>query len=102
MKDTEKWYEALHVNSLNQRYAIETTEHGIIGTANLVDINWKDRNAFHGILIGEKDTRGKGYALDTIMAIMRYSFEELGLNRLDTTIIANNEASLKLYIDKCG
>lgn len=100
--DQMKWFESLNANSLNQRYAITTQEDGLIGTANLVDINWKDRNAQHGILIGDKNLRGKGYAVDTIMAIMRYSFEELGLNRLDTTIIEYNEPSFSVYANKCG
>ncbi len=34
--------------------------------------------------------------------MMRYAFEELQLERLDTTIIAHNKASLRLYIERCG
>ena len=36
------------------------------------------------------------------MAVMRYAFEELQLNRLDGAIIDYNEASKRLYCDKCG
>jgi RimJ/RimL family protein N-acetyltransferase len=74
----------------------------LIGTANLVDIDWKNRNAFHGLLLGDRDIRGKGYGVDTVMTLMRYAFEELGLERLDGSMIAYNEASLRLYIGKCG
>jgi RimJ/RimL family protein N-acetyltransferase len=74
----------------------------MIGTANLVNINWKDRNAFHGMMLGDKDIRGKGYGTDTIMAIMRYAFEELGLQRLDGSMFEYNAASLAVYIKKCG
>jgi len=102
MKDQQKWFDNLSVSSLHQRFAIEVNDLGIIGTANLVDINWKDKNAFHGMLLGDKDIRGKGYAVDTIMTIMRYAFEELGLNRLDGSIIEYNEASFGVYIKKCG
>lgn len=102
MIDQKKWFESLNVNSPNQRFSIVTDEEGLIGTANLININWKDKNAHHGMLLGDKDLRGKGYAVDTIMAIMRYSFEELGLNRLDGSIIDYNEASKGVYINKCG
>jgi len=37
-----------------------------------------------------------------VMAIMRYAFEELGLNRLDGSMIEYNTASLRLYCGKCG
>ena len=98
MKDQQKWFESLSVGSLHQRFAIDTEELGLIGTANLVDINWKDKNAHHGMLLGDKDMRGKGYAVDTIMTIMKYAFEELGLNRLDGSIIEYNEPSYGVYV----
>jgi len=98
----ERWFESLQSDELNQRFAIDTEQHGLIGTANLVNINWKDRNAFHGMLLGDKDIRGQGYGTDTVMAIMRYAFEELGLERLDGSVIEYNEASLRLYLGRCG
>jgi RimJ/RimL family protein N-acetyltransferase len=101
-QDQLKWFQSLNLNSLNQRFAIEAPQIGLIGMANLVDVNWKDRNAFHGILLGDIDVRGKGYGTDTVMTIMRYAFEELNLQRLDTTIIEYNAPSLKLYTERCG
>ena len=98
----DKWFERIQSDELNQRFAIVTPEQALIGTANLVDINWKDRNAFHGMLIGDKDNRSKGYGTETVMAIMRYCFEELGLERLDTSIIEYNASSHRWDIGKCG
>ena len=102
MQDQEKWFASLSLGSNNQRFAIDAPDLGLIGMANLVDINWKDRNAFHGMLLGNKDTRGKGYGIDTVMAINRFAFEELGLMRMNTTIIASNEPSIGVYTKKCG
>lgn len=99
--DQEKWFNSLSLTSNNQRFAIETEELGLIGMANLVDINWKDRNAFHGMLLGE-ESRGKGFGVDTVTAINKYVFEELGFMRMDTTIISYNDASLAVYTKKCG
>jgi len=98
----EDWYQRIKSDELNQRYAIITKECGLIGTANLVDINWKDRNAFHGMMIGENNIRGKGFGVDTVMTIMRYAFAELGLERLDGSMIEFNEPSINLYCKKCG
>ena len=102
MSDQKAWLESINVSSLNQRFAIDSPDLGLIGTANLVNINWKDRNAFHGMLLGDKDMRGKGYGVDTIMTIMKYAFEELGLMRLDGSMIEYNKPSLGVYIKKCG
>ena len=101
-KDQEKWYDSLSGNSLNQRFAIDTIDLGLIGMANLVDLNWKDRNAVHGMLLGNEEARGQGFGIDTVMAINRFAFEELGLNRMDTTIISYNDPSIGVYTKKCG
>lgn len=100
-RDQLQWFNGLTLNSLHQRFAIEDEKEMLIGTANLVNINWKDRNAEHGLLI-ERGARGKGYGQDVVMAIMRYAFDELGLNRLDSTIISYNKPSIQLYTGKCG
>ncbi|WP_203332247.1 GNAT family N-acetyltransferase [Planococcus beigongshangi] len=98
----EKWFLA-NTNTQNDiRLIIETNEDGAIGFANIVDIDWKNRSAFHGIKIANKKFRSRGIGTDTVMAVMRYAFEELQLNRLDGTIIKYNEPSTKLYCDKCG
>ncbi len=102
MADQHKWFDQLSVRSLNQRFAIHTKELGLIGTTNLMDIDWKNRHAFHGLMLGNKDTRGKGIGRDVVMTVMRYCFEELCLERLDGSMIEYNAASLKLYLTKCG
>ncbi len=101
-QDQKKWYQSLSFNSDNQRFAIETSDLGLIGTANLVSIDWQNGAAFHGMLLGDKDVRGKGYALDALMTLMRFAFEEVGLYRLDGDMIEYNIASLKLYLEKAG
>ncbi len=98
----ENWLIRISNDDLNMRFAIDHNELGLIGTANLVNINWKDKNAFHGMLLGESVTRGKGIGVDVVFTIMRYAFEELGLNRIDSSIIEYNEPSKKLYLEKCG
>jgi RimJ/RimL family protein N-acetyltransferase len=100
--DQDKWFFSLSLNNNNQRFAIDTLEDGIIGMVNLVDINWKDRRAFTGMLLGDKDIRGKGFGKDTIMTMNKYAFEELGLKRLDGSMISYNESSIYVYTEKCG
>jgi RimJ/RimL family protein N-acetyltransferase len=100
---TEAWIRKIDNNNPNnQIFAIDTPEHGLVGTANLVNIDWKNKNAFHGMMLGDKETRGKGYAQDAVMTIMRYSFEELGLNRLDGDMIEYNKLSINFYTKRCG
>ena len=102
MEYQKRWFMSLQDDRLNQRFAIEAPDVGLIGTANLVQIDWKNNHAFHGMMLGDKDIRGKGYGTDAIMAIMRYAFEELHLERLDGSMIEYNTISLHVYCKKCG
>jgi RimJ/RimL family protein N-acetyltransferase len=94
------WLNGLRHDRLNQRFGIETPEHGLIGTANLVDIDWKNRTAEHGMMIGFPELRGQGYGTEVVATIMKYAFDELGLSRLSTTIIEYNQPSLATYTRK--
>jgi len=46
MQDQRKWFSSLSFSSDNQRFAIQAPDIGLIGTTNLVSIDWQNRNAF--------------------------------------------------------
>jgi RimJ/RimL family protein N-acetyltransferase len=102
-RSTEEWVKNRKDNNLtDQVFCIDTPDEGIIGTANIVSIDWKNKNAFHGMMIGKPNLRGRGYALDALYAIMRYAFMELGLQRLDGDMISYNQRSIDFYLRKGG
>ncbi|KZW98821.1 hypothetical protein JL49_20735 [Pseudoalteromonas luteoviolacea] len=89
-------------NSQNAiRLVVEELEGGPIGFANIVQIDQVNRSAVHGVKFAS-DFRGKGFAKDTVRAVMKYAFETLNLNRLESTILEYNEASIGLYTKACG
>lgn len=98
----KNWFDNLQKDSLNQRFAIEVPEMGIIGISSIINIDWKNNHAWHGIVLGDRDIRGKGYGVDTVMATMRYAFDEMHLERLDGSIIEYNKVSYSFYCDKLG
>ena len=100
MNDQKKWFELLTCTSNHQRFIIINEKNIPIGITNLVNINFKDGNAEHGLLL-DKEYQGKGYGYDVVNTLTSYAFNELRLNRLETTIISINEPSLKLF-EKCG
>ena len=102
LADQRAWLGSLNCRSNDQRFAIDLEGVGLVGTANLVDIEWKNGTAFHGTLIGDTKHRGKGLGRDVVAALMRYAFDELRLSHLDTDIIEYNAASLKTYVERCG
>lgn len=93
------WFGRLKDDPDNQRFVVDVPEIGPIGLSSIVNIDWRNRHAWHGLVIGESGHRGRGLGVDAVMATMRYAFEELGLQRLDGSMIEYNEVSLRLY---CG
>jgi RimJ/RimL family protein N-acetyltransferase len=94
------WFEDLKSERLNHRFVIDVPEIGIIGLSSVMNIDWRNGHAWHGLVIGEADHRGKGLGTDAIMATMRYAFEELNLERLDGAMIEYNTASISTYCGK--
>ncbi|MDO5759812.1 MAG: GNAT family protein [Bacteroidota bacterium] len=97
----QAWFEKHLWDNNNFRFVIETPRDGAVGIATLTDIDWKNRRATHGIKLANQKNRTKGVGTDSVMAIMRYAFDELGLHRLDGSWFDSNVASKGLYT-KCG
>lgn len=68
-----------------------------IGNVYLTGINYINRTAESHIMIGDKSCWGKGYGGEALMEILTYGFNELGLNRIEARINADNTASLRLF-----
>ena len=96
------WFQNLKSDLLNQRFAINMSGIGLIGISSLMSIDWRNNHAWHGIMLGDAKIRGKGYGVDAVMATMRYAFEELHFERLDGSIIENNNISYSFYCNKLG
>jgi RimJ/RimL family protein N-acetyltransferase len=61
------------------------------------DINWKDRVATLGILIGEKDYWGKGYGADALNVMIGYCFSTLNMARVELSTYEYNIRAQKCY-----
>ena len=68
-----------------------------IGNIKLGPINWQYRRGDIGLLIGEKDCWGKGYATEVIGLVCKYAFDTLNLHKLTAGYFEGNEASCKAF-----
>ena len=79
----KKWFNNLIEDKLNIRFAIDAPNIGLIGLSSIMKIDWKNSHAWHGVMLGNVDIRGKGFGYDAVMTTMKYAFDELNFNRLD-------------------
>jgi UDP-4-amino-4,6-dideoxy-N-acetyl-beta-L-altrosamine N-acetyltransferase len=72
-----------------------------IGSVFLKNLDAHSQKAEFGIFIGEDAVRGKGYGKQAVMRTLDYAFDELRLNRVYLTVMADNTAAVKAY-EKSG
>ena len=98
----DAWFSNLLTRDDQRMFIIETKEGKAVGTIGLDYIDFKNQRAeFGNILIGESEYLGKNLATDGTLALLKFAFEEMNLNRVYLEVYAENGRARRLY-DKCG
>ncbi|MFA6003053.1 MAG: GNAT family protein [Elusimicrobiota bacterium] len=71
--------------------------HRHIGNIKIGPINTAHRIADIGILLGEKDCWGKGYATEAVRLLVGYAFDTLNLHKVTAGCYAPNKGSIKAF-----
>lgn len=83
-------------------FGIELIETGeLIGVMGLHKINFVDRTATTGALIGPEEYRGRGYGTEAKLLLLEYAFNTLNLRIIYSSVFSFNMRS-KAYSLKCG
>jgi RimJ/RimL family protein N-acetyltransferase len=72
-----------------------------IGNTGLHQIDWKNRMAVFGIVLGEKAYWGQGFGTEAARTILRFAFEELNLHRVELEVFDFNPRAIRSY-EKVG
>ena len=76
-------------------WAVHDEQGRHIGGTGLHGINWSERSATSGIVIGEKAVWGQGYGREVMALRTAWAFEELGLHRIESECFAENIGSAR-------
>jgi len=72
-----------------------------IGNCGFHELDWRNRQAEVGIMIGEKDVWNQGYGSEAMLFLLEYGFETLNLHRIHLQVLANNPRAIRSY-EKVG
>lgn len=72
-----------------------------VGFADLFDYDIHNRRASVGILVYEKELRGKGIGSAILQKLCNYAKEILSLHQLHASVCEDNSASIRLF-ERCG
>jgi RimJ/RimL family protein N-acetyltransferase len=98
-----EWVENLHKKQ-NENIVLgimRTRDSKLIGVVGLHRIDWKDRRAVTGAVIGNSRFRGKGYGTEAKMLLLHYAFYTLNLRKICSSVLGFNTRS-QAYNKKCG
>lgn len=98
LNEHKNWFEKyLKSKDRIEFIIIKKADNKKIGTVGLSNIDYRNQKAEYGILIGEKEEWGKGYAREASVVIIDYGFKELNLQKISLKVFLDNLNALNLY-----
>lgn len=113
MANEEAWFEAqLRAEPAVQQYSLDVRAQSPdaggpdpawthVGGIGFHGVDWPDRSAEMGIVIGARGVWGAGYGTDATRALVRWGFGELNLNRVWLRVLEDNVRGIRCY-EKVG
>lgn len=92
-----EWYESVSVAGSSTFTIYERHRWRPIGTTGLTGVDYRNRSAVFGILVGDSEARGKGYGTETTRLVLDYAFTALGLHSVMLTCFEFNLAGRHAY-----
>jgi RimJ/RimL family protein N-acetyltransferase len=103
LNETENFLNSmLEGKSGNKEFVIarkDTEEY--IWQIGFVNIDWKNRVALLGIVIGQEENRNRGYGSEAIRLLQEFVFDRMNMNRLELQLHDYNARGYRCYL-KCG
>jgi RimJ/RimL family protein N-acetyltransferase len=69
----------------------------LVGTVKLEPINLSDGSAWLGIMIGDVNSRAKGYGTEATKLVLDFARDRLNLNKIYLGVHVENQLALKMY-----
>jgi diamine N-acetyltransferase len=109
--EEENWYEGMikhpideHVLGIEAREMDTEDREGtwrLIGSLAFNEIDWRNRAAEFGIMIGDKTFWNRGYGTEAVRLLVNHGFKTINLNRIFLRVFENNLRAIRAY-EKAG
>lgn len=94
--EQQAWFERTRGDNTKQKLIIRSRADGAVGMVSLFNIDAKHQSAEIGIYVDPQHQR-RGYAADALRMVVRFAFMEMNLHKVYCSILAFNEASVRLF-----
>jgi RimJ/RimL family protein N-acetyltransferase len=98
LAEEERWFDALLRSTTEVAFAIDAIDGArFVGTCSLHRIDWRNRSAVIGIVLGDVVDRHRGYGSDAVRCLLRHAFDSLGLYRVELEVLVDNAPAIRCY-----
>ena len=98
----KSWITNIYSSEKNKTFCIcRVEDEKVIGNISLMEIDYINRTAELGIMIGEEDSRSKGYGEEAINLLLDYGFNYLNLHSIYLRVNSINKRAIRCY-EKVG
>ena len=98
IEDLRKYLESVEANDSMLFWAIHLKESGKhIGNIKIDPVNKRHGIGEYGIMMGDSDEWGKGYAKEASEIVIDHCFRELRIRKITLGVVEDNSAALNLY-----
>lgn len=98
IEDLRKYLESVEANDSILFWAIHIKESGKhIGNIKIDPINKRHRLGEYGIMMGDSEEWGKGYAKEASKIVINHCFRDLGLRKITLGVVEDNRTAVNLY-----
>jgi RimJ/RimL family protein N-acetyltransferase len=98
LESEEAWYTRVTTEGDSVTFLIRERLSSVpIGTTGLHRIDFRNRAATFGIMIGEQSARGQGYGTEAARLMLDYAFNAVGLHSVSLTVAEYNIAGQRAY-----
>lgn len=106
--EEENWFEKMMERPANEHVLVidvpdetQKTEYRPIGTCSFYNIDWRNRSAEIGIMIGEKAFWDQGYGSETMRLMLDHGFGTMNFHRIWLQVFSKNKRGIRTY-EKAG
>lgn len=105
MVEEEDWFENQLKRPVEERPLCIDVQQGeewkLLGNCGFFSIDWRNRSAELGIVIGDKTYWDQGYGSEVMKMLLRHGFSTLNLHRIFLTVFEDNPRAIRAY-EKVG
>lgn len=95
-KEHAQWIKKLKTKTTEKTWIIKLKGRPL-GVVSLSNINYRKKTANWGFYIADESYQGKGIGSVTLYRLMKYVFEALCFNRMNTWVLEDNTNAIKMY-----